>query len=89
MPLLPSFADASRFETVRLLRSAKLDTHQPNRLCQEYAEQKTSKELRTSKALAREISTHKGEPSVLPCRSLLRGNFCWDKTPVEPAGEVE
>jgi len=75
MPLLPALADASRFESVRFLHSAKLRPHQPNRLCQEQAKQKAGKELRTSEALAREISTHKGEPSVLPCRSPLRGNF--------------
>ena len=76
LPLFPSFADAHAFAAVGVVACVKFGTHQPRRLRKECQQQRTREKLRTSETFAREIWTHKVEPSVLPCRRLFRRMIC-------------
>src|SRR5207302_6912829 len=76
VPLFPSLADADRFPSVRLMSAPQLGMHQPQRLHQKQKQQQASQKLWTSEAFAREIWTHKVEPSVLPCRRPFAAKFC-------------
>src|SRR5215469_1047415 len=67
MPLLPAFANADRFEAIGARGGAQLGMHQPQYLCEKRQQQQSREKLRAAEALAREISAHKGESSVLPC----------------------
>src|ERR1039458_5868732 len=68
VPLLPPLANADRFLTIGIVSGSQLGARQPNGLRQKAKQQKSREKLGLSEAFAREIWTHKVEPSVLPCR---------------------
>src|SRR5580704_11496801 len=74
--LLLALTDSESFLAVNPRLRAQHSINKPQRLPQKRKQQQSGKKLRTSKAFAREIWAHKVEPSVLPCRRLLRGKFC-------------
>src|SRR5437879_503020 len=74
-PLLPAFADAQCLEAIWSNGCPQFGMYQPRDLSEEGQEKQSGKELRAAKALACEISAHKGEPSVLPCHNPFAGNF--------------
>src|SRR5690242_15855188 len=73
MQLFPALADAYGFPAIRSLGAAQFRMNQPDRLAEKSQQQQPGKKLRTSEAFAREIWTHKVEPSVLPCRRQFAG----------------
>jgi len=74
--LLPPFADAESLPAFQPVCHAQLPMNQPECLCKKSEQQQPGKKLRAAEAFAREIWAHRVEPSVLPCRRLLRGKFC-------------
>ena len=74
VPLLPALADADGFRTSGIRWPCGSSACTSHKACAKKEKQQQSREkLWTAEAFAREIWTHKVEPSVLPCRRLFAG----------------